>query len=189
MCDLHFRLRFNGLQDWDHVLGTWNKADAVGQIGEHIMTYGEELAKWKAAQESEQEQQAAQEAQRIASIERRTLELERHFEAQEAASVGFAVTASDGQIILDHNVSRQEIQISIESDSYALVARQRLEGSVAPPLPDSARTVQSIAEIDHYVMGFQTPRWIAPSNSHVPLRDSRFLGIKLKLRIHSCFSC
>jgi hypothetical protein len=49
---------------------------------EPLVTYGEELEKWKSEKQSEKEKEAAQQTQRVADIRRRTLELERHFEAQ-----------------------------------------------------------------------------------------------------------
>jgi hypothetical protein len=119
------------------------------------MSFKQELARRKAQKEQAAEQQANQQQIAIAKIESRAAEVAQHLKVGAEGMDGLAIHLDGARVTFSHKKSQERIIINANTARYDLFSEQpRRDGGPPQTVRDSPRRVETLDDIDLYVLEF-----------------------------------
>jgi hypothetical protein len=113
-----------------------------------MATLIEKLEKWRGERRVAEESKAVQKTEQLEALRHRAKELELYLQRVGVQQVGFKMTSDTGQIILQHELSNQDVLINVGSKDYTLWTQKRSSHGGAK------KTVKSPDEVEAYIFEF-----------------------------------
>jgi hypothetical protein len=120
------------------------------------MSYKDELEKRKVDRQAAAKREADFRQQTVDKIEARATELRQHIEANGAHELGVVLRQEGARILLQHSNSNDIVCVDTDVGSYRLmIIVEKGSKPFADPVRDSSsRVVQTIGEVDNYILDF-----------------------------------